>query len=121
MPLPKIATPRIVETTYPSRRMSNLLIIIVLALSAAVTLFAARGRWAWVLLVATLIFAGLGAAGLVTLESGTQETFRKLPLPAGYEAWTFTFLILIGAGGLIGLLLKGGTLLPRLFSSKRSR
>ncbi|HWL53325.1 MAG TPA: hypothetical protein VNQ90_12890 [Chthoniobacteraceae bacterium] len=101
--------------------MSQSLIVAILVLSAGATLFGARGRWTWILLALMLIFAGLGAAGLFTLESGTQETFRKLPLPAGYQAWTFTFLILIGAGGMIGLLLKGGTLLPKFLFPKRNR
>ena len=99
--------------------MSQSLIVTILLVSAAATFWMARGRRAWMLLAAMLVFAGLGVAGLLTLESGTQETFRKLPLPAGYQAWTFTFLILIGTGGLIGLLLKGGTLVPRLLFSRR--
>lgn len=98
--------------------MSQSLIVAILVLSAAATLFAARGRGAWILLAVMLLLAGLGAAGLFALESGTQETFRKLPLPAGYQAWTFTFLVLVGTGGVLGLLLKGGTLLPKLLSRR---
>ncbi len=83
------------------------LFLVFLAASCIATFLGGRRLGLFITLtVVMLVLLALGISGFYLLEEGTQETFTKIPYPGRLIGSSATYLVVIGVGGLIGLMMR---------------